>query len=339
MRPHRKRRLSFIRVLGSLGLAGVLLPSSAAAAADLSLSMTAAPSVGVGEPLNYGIAISNVGADPARNATVSARLPAGVDVIGATTSRGRCTTERVTRCEFRALGPGNVVAIVVSGRPTAPGRLSASARTRIAAGDDGDPANNFASVVSRATLIPGRCANTRLGTPLNDLLTGTSGGDAVFGGAGNDRLDGGPGGDCLHGQRGRDRLIGSAGADRLSGGRGPDRIDGDSGLDRVTGGSGADVITGAEVVDTGRGNDTIRAPGNARVRCGPGRDTVRTRGQPRLSGCERVVALPETRGLPLPQGGAPSPAPRPRRCRRRRCRRGGIPSVVSAPTASGIQIR
>ncbi len=283
-----------------------------------------------------------MGADPASSAAVSVELPTGVDVVGVTASRGHCTYRRRTRCELGTLGPGGVAAVVVSVRPTAPGRLSASARASVAGGADVNPANDFASALTLVKLIPGRCANLRLGTSLDDLLTGTSGGDRVFGRSGKDRLFGGLGRDCLYGQRGDDRLLGGSGGDRLSGGAGADRLEGGRGRDRATGGSGADRITGAEVVDAGRGSDTITAGGNARVRCGPGRDTVRARGQPRLSGCERVVRLP-----PLVRrqfGGAPPPAltPRPRRrgCQRRRCRRGGLPSEAGTPTdASRIRIR
>jgi Tol biopolymer transport system component len=101
-------------------------------------------------------------------------------------------------------------------------------------------------------LLPGACANQRLGSAGRDLLVGTAAGDSLRGLGGNDRLTGFAGRDCLFGGSGVDRLRGGAGNDRLLGGRGRDRI------------------------AAGSGNDRVRARGQARdtIDCGPGAGDV-----------------------------------------------------------------
>jgi Ca2+-binding RTX toxin-like protein len=109
---------------------------------------------------------------------------------------------------------------------------------------------------------------TGIGTPDNDIITGTSaantinagdgndivralaGNDQVTGGNGNDVLNGGSGADRLFGQNGDDRLLGSTGADRLNGGDGNDLLAGGADVDVLTGGLGGDsfVFSGGDRV-------------------------------------------------------------------------------------------
>jgi Ca2+-binding RTX toxin-like protein len=99
----------------------------------------------------------------------------------------------------------------------------------------------------------------KVGTDLNDTLTGTAGadlliglqgsdtlsglgdGDLLCGGKGIDSLSGGDGDDTLEGDRGNDVLTGGDSNDVLRGGQGDDSLTGDSGADAFSGGPGADV--------------------------------------------------------------------------------------------------
>ena len=133
-------------------------------------------------------------------------------------------------------------------------------------------------------LLPGRCANARLGTPAAEALTGTVAGDRLTGLAGNDVLSGLAGADCLVGGAGNDRLNGGAGNDRLAGGRGRDRLRGGAGNDRLAGGPGKNRYAG------GPGRDRINARNGVseKVNCGAGRDRATVDAADRTVGCERV---------------------------------------------------
>jgi predicted extracellular nuclease len=100
----------------------------------------------------------------------------------------------------------------------------------------------------------------KVGSDLNDTLTGTAGadlliglqgtdtlsglgdGDLLCGGLGNDILAGGDGDDTLDGERGNDVLTGGDGNDVLRGGQGADTLSGGAGADAFSGGLGTDVI-------------------------------------------------------------------------------------------------
>ena len=82
-----------------------------------------------------------------------------------------------------------------------------------------------------------------LGTPFNDVLTGSKRSNELVGGDGNDRIAGKAGLDGLSGGRGRDRLAGGKGIDLLEGEAGPDRITSrDNGADQVFCGSSIDRV-------------------------------------------------------------------------------------------------
>ena len=121
-----------------------------------------------------------------------------------------------------------------------------------------------------AGLLPGACANQRLGSAGRDVLDGSAAGDTLRGLAGNDRLTGFAGRDCLFGGRGGDQLRGGNDSDRLSGGRGGDRLFGGQGGDRIDPGRGNDRVA------AGRGDDHVRARGWEldTIDCGPGANDV-----------------------------------------------------------------
>lgn len=76
--------------------------------------------------------------------------------------------------------------------------------------------------------------DTRVGTPLRDV---------VALGGGNDSFDGLGGDDVICGGGGKDRLAGGVGNDRIYGGAGADYFIGDAGNDRIIGGRGRDYLS------------------------------------------------------------------------------------------------
>ena len=101
-----------------------------------------------------------------------------------------------------------------------------------------------------------------VGSPLADVIVGSSGqnrlegragGDVIRARGGNDIVLGGGGSDQLYGERGADRVNGGSGGDLLNGGRGFDRLRGEGGADRLF----ARDRT-ADVVNGGPGRDRAR---------------------------------------------------------------------------------
>jgi hypothetical protein len=99
---------------------------------------------------------------------------------------------------------------------------------------------------------------TKLGTPVNDVITGTPKRDVIATLGGNDRVHALGGNDVVCGGGGNDRIAGGAGADTLSGGDGDDHLSGQAGSDDLDGGAGDDFLLG------GRGLDILTG--------GPGHD-------------------------------------------------------------------
>ena len=165
--------------------------------------------------------------------------------------------------------------------------------------DAGDLAGNSMATepYSFRVMVPvclGRPA-TIIGTPGDDILTGTpgndvmvglegddvilakAGNDIVCGGPGDDFIDGGGGRDVLLGQDGDDFIRGRRGNDRLYGGRGRDVLAGGPGRDRLVGSRGQDVLLGGpgwdahncgrhyDFANGGSGTDSARANCEATV--------------------------------------------------------------------------
>jgi predicted extracellular nuclease len=94
------------------------------------------------------------------------------------------------------------------------------------------------------TLLGGNGHDTLYGGDGNDLLAGGNGNDILYGGDGNDTLLGGNGNDTLYGGNGDDYLDGGNGNDTLYGGDGNDTLLGGNGDDLLVGGQGYDLLTG-----------------------------------------------------------------------------------------------
>jgi Ca2+-binding RTX toxin-like protein len=93
----------------------------------------------------------------------------------------------------------------------------------------------------------------KVGTPLSDILTGTSGNDVLSGLGGSDQLRGLGGSDVLNGGLGEDILEGGRGFDSLQGGAGADRLIGGLHRDTLFGGSELDTFDFNLVKESRRG--------------------------------------------------------------------------------------
>jgi Ca2+-binding RTX toxin-like protein len=84
---------------------------------------------------------------------------------------------------------------------------------------------------------------THVGTPGDDILTGSAGNDVLCGLSGNDTILAGAGNDLLFGDDGADVLLGFAGNDTIRGGPGADRVQGMEGNDILDGEGGEDWLS------------------------------------------------------------------------------------------------
>lgn len=101
---------------------------------------------------------------------------------------------------------------------------------------------------------------TIVGTPGNDVRTGTEGPDVVYLGAGNDKFSG---------RGGDDVVCGGPGDDTIHGGPGTDSLYGEDGDDELGGGDGNDLVV------TGPGHNQVgEGPGDDTLRGGPGTDEL-----------------------------------------------------------------
>ncbi len=126
--------------------------------------------------------------------------------------------------------------------------------------------------------------DTLVGTPGDDVLTGSGGRDNISGEAGDDILSGRGGPDTLDGGEGDDVLYGLGGPDTMSGGPGNDQLVGHGGPDVMDGGTGDDFLSGGGAPDTmygGEGNDDMHGGGGPdQMDGGPGNDILLGEGGP-----------------------------------------------------------
>ena len=98
---------------------------------------------------------------------------------------------------------------------------------------------------------------THVGTPEDDVLTGTAMRDVMVGRGGDDVLKGGRSRDHLCGNDGNDTLSGAKGNDRLFGRSGADTLLGKAGNDFLSGGPGTDSLDGGTGTDTCKSGETV----------------------------------------------------------------------------------
>jgi len=92
--------------------------------------------------------------------------------------------------------------------------------------------------------------NMIMGSPEEDILSGSNVADLIFAKEGDDIIMGAKGNDCIFGGDGDDIIFGNEGADNISGGDGNDVIKGQSGDDVIVGSFGIDVIDGGDDIDS-----------------------------------------------------------------------------------------
>ncbi|MEX2313222.1 MAG: HYR domain-containing protein [Nitrosopumilaceae archaeon] len=107
--------------------------------------------------------------------------------------------------------------------------------------------------------------NMIMGSPEDDILSGTNVADLIFAEEGDDIIMGSKGNDCMFGGDGDDIIFGNEGSDNLSGGDGSDVLKGQSGDDTIIGGFGVDVIDGGD--DNDSCNVVKDQDGDLKIKC------------------------------------------------------------------------
>jgi large repetitive protein len=112
------------------------------------------------------------------------------------------------------------------------------------------------TIISTQSIIVQACGkedsyyNMIMGSPEEDIISGTNVADLIFAQEGDDIIIGGKGNDCIFGGDGDDIIFGNEGSDNISGGDGNDVIKGHSGDDIILGGFGIDVIDAGDDIDS-----------------------------------------------------------------------------------------
>ena len=183
-------------------------------------------------------------------------LAAGIENVIVNTGSGDDT---VTVGNLNQVG---VLALFVNGEDgndtiTAVGADIGGVRFRIdgGAGDD--------------TLTGSDGADTILGGPGLDVISGNNGNDTLMGGDDADMISGGNGNDVIDGNAGNDTAFGESGDDFVSGSFGNDMLTGDDGNDTLNGGFGDDLLNGMSGDDSLLGSN-----GNDRIAGGAGDDII-----------------------------------------------------------------
>lgn len=107
------------------------------ALADLTVTKTGPASVDVGQPIEYEIAVTNLGPAPATNVVVTDTIPPGTTFVSATPSQGSCSGTTTVTCNLGTLGDGISATIdLVVTAPMVNGEIS---NTASADSDESDP--------------------------------------------------------------------------------------------------------------------------------------------------------------------------------------------------------
>ncbi len=125
-----------------------------------------------------------------------------------------------------------------------------TARVETVTFDDGT-VWDYSYLAAHAEIVPS-LGGVVIGTPQDDVLTGSAGADWIYGLEGNDSITGLSGNDTINGGAGDDVIDGGADDDTITGGAGNDTINGGMGNDSLDGGAGSDTYT-----VQGDGNKTI----------------------------------------------------------------------------------
>ncbi|MGH2838351.1 MAG: choice-of-anchor Q domain-containing protein [Thermoleophilaceae bacterium] len=268
--------------------------------ADLVTTLTASnPSVRPGENITFIARVRNDGLDSAPATVLDFALADGAELVLTEPSVGTCNG---THCDIGTLASGASATVTLVLRAPSSGQFSTSAAAS-SSYPDPDAGNNSATVTTTVDenappsedpppsdgdppptdgdpppTASDACMNRILGTRRANTIRGTAAGDFILGKRGADTILGRRGADCLFGNAGNDTLKGGGGKDELNGGRGKDKLNGGGRKDKFSAGAGNDNVNSAdgvrETVKCGRGNDTVKADRNDRLR-----------------GCERVTRV------------------------------------------------
>jgi hypothetical protein len=219
-----------VRVLSSVLLVSMLLPTGAARAQVLGADLSASARVGssaanVGEDVVLVAGVSNAGPEQATEVLLTVELADGLVVQAVQEAPGPCDLDRGVVCRVGALPPGASAQARILLGVTGPGSPAATV-TATAAQEDPAPGNEHASgeVATRGAPcdVVGSLEPDRLRAPRRGgVVCGLGGEDTILGGPRGDRLLGGSGHDTLVGEGGRDRLDGGDGVDGCTGDPGP----------------------------------------------------------------------------------------------------------------------
>lgn len=117
--------------------------------ANLAVGGSASPRPGhVGSDLTYTFHVRNLGGTDATNVKATARIPARSTFVSATASQGTCSGTAPIVCSLGGLAKGATATVTVVAKPTAAGRLVASAHVH-ADQRDARPWNNAVRLLTR----------------------------------------------------------------------------------------------------------------------------------------------------------------------------------------------
>jgi trimeric autotransporter adhesin len=142
--------------INSTGIYGIATAGQfqQAGSADISVSMTAAPSSSAltGSPITYTITVTNNGPGSAANVAMTDAFPSsGITVVSATSSLGTCSGTQAVTCVLGTMASGQGATITIVVTPTETGTLLNTANVTSTT-PDASAANNTAS--TSTTVIP-----------------------------------------------------------------------------------------------------------------------------------------------------------------------------------------
>ena len=224
------------RMLAALGLAGLLLASTAGAAAG-------APTIAAAGGGTTTVTICHATRSLSHPYVLITVSKAGADAHKAHQDRRDIVPAPAKGC------PGPLVQPPYTG-PSSPcvvGPGVVQTATTVI-GTTADDTIDCTLASPGKTITGGDGNDTITGTLFDDTIVAGNGNDTVTGGPGIDYIEGGAGNDTLTGSAGDDTILGGSGADTLSGGVGNDTLIGlpaDASADTVNGDADLDTCNGA----------------------------------------------------------------------------------------------
>jgi uncharacterized repeat protein (TIGR01451 family) len=126
----------------------VATQTTAPSAVDIAVTKTAAPTtVSVGGSTTFKITVTDAGPGVATGTTLIDTLPAGLTVVGTTTTAGSCTTATPISCSLGTIAPGTTVVVTIIARVTSPG-----SHVNRAAATENEPDTNLSNNAAQATV-------------------------------------------------------------------------------------------------------------------------------------------------------------------------------------------